>query len=174
MPPPLRAAAAHGISYRPIGEADLPFLFEVYASTRADELAITGWPDEMKHAFLAQQFEAQHVHYQRHYPDAEWLVIEREGEGIGRLYIEAWDEEVRIIDIALLPHARRHGIGAAILEDLLEEAGEAAKAVSIHVEKNNPARGLYERLGFAPVRDRGVYDQREWRPAGAAPPDPGA
>src|SRR5688500_1918182 len=104
MPPPSRAAAALGISYRPIGEADLPFLFAVYASTRAEELAITGWTDEIKQQFLTQQFNAQHAHYQRHYPDAEWLVIERGGEPAGRLYMEEWPSQIRLIDIALLPN----------------------------------------------------------------------
>src|SRR3712207_8840619 len=37
-------------------------------------------------------------HYQRHYADAEWLVIERGGEAVGRLYIEEWPSQIRIID----------------------------------------------------------------------------
>lgn len=163
MPPPLKAAAGLGIAYRPISDDDLPFLGALYASTRAEEVAMTGWSPEMQGQFLAQQFDAQHRHYMRHYPDAEWLVVERGGEAIGRLYIEEWSSQIRIIDISLMTESRGQGLGAAILMDMLEMARTAGKAVSIHVEKHNPARHLYDRLGFVAVEDKGVYDLLEWR-----------
>jgi len=164
MPPPLRAAAGLGVSYRPITDEDMPFLAALFFSTRAEEVAQTGWPAEMQQQFLAQQFDAQHRHYQRHYADAEWLVIERGGEAVGRLYIEEWQSQIRIIDIALMPAARGLGIGAAIFEDVFDLARAGGKKVSIHVEKNNPARRLYFRLGFEMIADEGVYDLLEWRP----------
>ncbi|PSJ39577.1 GNAT family N-acetyltransferase [Allosphingosinicella deserti] len=167
MPPPLDRAARLGIAYRPRTSADLAFLFAVYASTREEELAQTGWPVEARLAFLRQQFEAQRQHYDRHYPDAEWLVIQVDGEDAGRLYTEQWRDQIRIIDIALLPAARRRGIGAAILEDVIAQASRLGKKVSIHVEKHNPAMGLYMRLGFEAVEDKGVYDLME-HPVGAA------
>ncbi|HEV2745791.1 MAG TPA: GNAT family N-acetyltransferase [Allosphingosinicella sp.] len=163
MPPPLRAARRTGIAYRAMANEDLPFLAELYASTRREEVAATGWPAEAQAQFLAQQFDAQHRHYQAHYPDAEWLVVERGGEPIGRLYTEEWPSQFRIIDIALTPANRGQGIGAAILRDVLEMARGAGKRVSIHVEKFNPAMRLYLRLGFTPVEDKGVYDLLEWR-----------
>lgn len=164
MPPPLRAAARLGVSYRPMTDEDMPFLAALYYSTRAEEVAQTGWPAEMQQQFLAQQFDAQHRHYQRHYADAEWLVIERGGEAVGRLYIEEWQSQIRIIDIALVPAARGLGIGAAIFEDTFDDARAKGKKVSIHVEKNNPARRLYFRLGFEMIADEGVYDLLEWSP----------
>lgn len=164
MPPPLRAAARLGISYRPSTEADLAFVALVYASTRVEEVAATGWSLEMQHQFLAHQADAQHRHYQRHYPDAEWLVIERDGKPVGRLYLEEWPSQIRLIDISLLPEGRGAGIGGAILADLKAMATAAGKALSIHVERNNPAMRLYLRLGFAKVDEHGVYDLMEWRP----------
>src|SRR5438874_11032347 len=98
-------AAALAVSYRPATDDDLAFLARVYFSTRTEELAPTGWPDAVKTAFLTQQFEAQHSYYRSHYRDTEWLVIERAGTGIGRLYLADWPDEVRIVDIALLPEA---------------------------------------------------------------------
>ncbi len=165
MPPPLRAAAALDISYRPIADEDLPFLFEVYGSTRAEELAPTGWPTEMKVQFLQQQFTAQHDHYQRHYPDAEWLMIVRGADSVGRLYVEIWPSQIRLIDIAILPQYRGLGIGTAILSDLRDWASEKARPLTIHVEKSNPARSLYDRMGFSFLQENGVYDLLEWRPA---------
>jgi ribosomal protein S18 acetylase RimI-like enzyme len=163
MPPPLRAAARLGITYRAATHADLPFLARLYASTRTEELAVTGWPDALKHKFLTQQFDAQHRHYRAHYPAAEWLVIKRGGEAIGRLYLEEWANEFRIIDIALWPAACGVGIGGAILADVLAQADRVGKGVSIHVEKNNRARSLYDRLGFVLVDEHGVYDLLIWR-----------
>jgi ribosomal protein S18 acetylase RimI-like enzyme len=164
VPPPLRAAAAHDIVYRPAGDQDLAFIAEVYASTRAEEVASTGWPVEMQRQFLAHQFDAQHRHYREHYPNAEWLVIERSGEAVGRLYLEEWEAEIRLMDIALLPKARGSGIGSAILADLMELAAGRGKPLSIHVEQNNPAMTLYRRLGFEKVGEHGIYHLMEWRP----------
>lgn len=166
MPPPLRAAAGLGVSYRESTDEDLSFLATVYASTRLEEVASTGWPEEMQLQFLTHQADAQHRHYRRTYPNAEWLVIERGGEAIGRLFIEIWSDQVRLIDIALLPQGRGGGVGSAILADLQDMARSAGKALTIHVERNNPAMRLYLRLGFAKIDEHGVYDLMEWRPEG--------
>ena len=158
MPPPLKAARKFGVSYREFGDEDLPFVAELYASTRREELAATGWPPEMQEAFLAQQHAAQHSHYSIHFADAEWLIIEREGEPAGRLYLRETADSLHIVDIALLPQHRGKGAGGAILQDILDLARSRGTAVTIHVEKNNPARSLYARLGFEIAEDRGVYD----------------
>jgi ribosomal protein S18 acetylase RimI-like enzyme len=176
MDAPVQAALAWvgaevaGLSFRRIADADLPFLARVYASTRAEELAAAPWSDADKAAFLESQFDAQHAHYQRHYPNADWLVIEHGGEDIGRLYIERWPTQHRLIDIAFLPQHRGKGFGAALLRDLMDEAAAAAKDVSIHVEKFNPAMRLYRRLGFRTEQDKGVYDLMRW--TAAAHPEP--
>jgi len=164
VPPPAKAAAAHSIRYRDATDEDLPFLAAVYASTRAEEVASTGWPPELQQHFLAHQFDAQHRHYRQHYPNAEWLVIEQAGEPVGRLYLEEWKTEFRLIDIALVPSARGTGIGTAILSDLMDVAAGAGKALTIHVEQNNPAMSLYRRLGFAKIDEHGIHHLMEWRP----------
>jgi ribosomal protein S18 acetylase RimI-like enzyme len=156
-------AAGAGCGFRRITEADLPFLARVYASTRTDELAGTGLTENQTAEFLAMQFRAQHAHYQKYYPNADWLVIGHGGEDVGRLYIERWPTQHRIIDIAFLPEHRGKGLGGALLRDLLDEAAAASKDVSIHVEKFNPAMRLYRRLGFVTEEDKGVYDLMRWR-----------
>jgi ribosomal protein S18 acetylase RimI-like enzyme len=165
MPPPLRAAAGHGVSYRPMTEEDRPFLSGLYVSTRAEEVAATGWPPKTQLAFLLNQFELQHNHYMAHYPAAEWLIVEIAAAPAGRLYLMEGAEEIRIVDISLTPETRGRGVGRAILEDLLDHGGSLAKPVTIHVEKNNPAMHLYRRLGFQAVAEVGIYDRMEWRPA---------
>ncbi len=170
--PPLHHAARHDISFRVITDQDMGFLSSLYRSTREAELAQIDWSDEEKQAFCEMQFDAQHSHYQKHYPDALWLVIEQENRPIGRLYLERWPKEHRIIDIALLPETRGRGIGAALLQDLQKSAAEDdARGIGIHVEKANPAMALYHRLGFTTVEDKGVYDLLLWMPSGVALPD---
>jgi GNAT superfamily N-acetyltransferase len=158
-------AAAAGLTFRPIADADLPFLERVYGSTRMDELALTDWSDAQKAAFITMQFNAQHAHYQKHYVGSDFFVIERDREGIGRLYLARWKAEHRIVDIALLPEHRAGGLGTALLTDLLDEAARAGKAVTIHVEKFNPAMTLYRRLGFVAAGEEGAYDLMRWTPA---------
>jgi ribosomal protein S18 acetylase RimI-like enzyme len=156
-------AAGLGLTFRRITDADLPFLARVYASTRAEELAVTSMTDTQKAAFLDAQFHAQHAHYQKYYPKADWLVTMHAGEDVGRLYIERWPSQHRIIDIAFLPEHRGRGLGEPLLRDLIDEAAACGKDVSIHVEKFNPAMRLYRRLGFVTEEDKGVYDLMRWR-----------
>src|SRR5882672_202228 len=157
-------AAQAGLTFRPITDADLPFLARLYASTRMEELSVTGWSDAQKAAFLQMQFDAQHAHYRKHYAGSDFLVIERAAQAIGRLYLARWRAEHRIVDIALLPEHRGAGLGTALLRDLLDEAARAAKAVTIHVEKFNPAMTLYRRLGFVAAGEEGAYDLMRWEP----------
>ncbi len=163
-------SARPGVTLRAMRARDKPFLYRVYASTRTEELAVVDWSEAEKAAFLAQQFEAQHRYYQEQFPDAAFQVIERDGEPIGRLYLDRRAEEIRIIDIALLPAHRRAGIGGALLREILAEAAAAGKAVRIHVEHNNPALGLYHRLGFKEIEDQEVYLLMQWSPRGGGKP----
>jgi GNAT superfamily N-acetyltransferase len=145
------------IRLRPIAPGDELFLSHVYASTRLDELAVTDWTDEQKAAFLHMQFVAQHKFYQENYTDTDFLIIVQDDTPVGRLYVARWKDEFRIVDIALLPAYRGTGIGATILRDLLAEADAVGKPVRIHVERENPALRLYQRLGFVMIEDKGVY-----------------
>lgn len=143
----------------------MDFLLRVYHSTREEELAmVVDWTAEMKDAFIRQQFNAQHVWYQEHYGGASFDVILVDGEPAGRLYVHRRPKEIRLVDIALLPGFRKGGLGTSILRGLLAEGEAAGKPVTIHVEIYNPAMRLYERLGFRPIEDRGVYRLLEWVP----------
>lgn len=166
MPATPYAAPVPGVTLRPIGDADLPFLRALYESTREDELAPVPWSDAERRAFLDMQFEAQHRHYAQAYAHPEFAVIERDGRPIGRLYLDRDAAELRIVDIALMPEARRQGIGGALVSAVLEDGRTQGLPVTIHVEKFNPARRLYERLGFREVDDRGVYALMQWTPGG--------
>ena len=156
------------VTLRPATPADEAFLRVVYAWTRVDELAITPWTDEQKAAFVSMQFEAQRSYYAEIYPDAAYDVVVVDGEDAGRLYVARFDEEIRVVDIALLPPFRGRGVGELLLSQVLAEGAASGRTVVIHVEHQNRARNLYERLGFVQVEDQGVYLRMEWRPPGSA------
>lgn len=142
---------------RPVAAGDRAFLVELYASVREPELAHVPWDDATRRAFVEQQFAAQDVHYREHYPGATLDVIEVDGEPAGRLYVHRGPRDIRIMDIALAPPFRRRGIGTALLDALIAEAQASGRTLSIHVEADNPARRLYQRLGFARAGEHGVY-----------------
>jgi GNAT superfamily N-acetyltransferase len=137
------------VSLRPIAAHDDAFLCALYGGTRADEMALLDWSAKEKNAFLRMQFDAQHRHYQTHFPNAAFWIIELEGEPIGRLYAVY----------------RNRGLGSALMRELLDEATSAGKSVRLHVESFNPAHRLYTRLGFCKLDSNGVYEFMEWRPA---------
>jgi len=127
-------------------------------------MQLVPWTPEQKAAFLDMQFQAQAAHYTEFYPHCQFLMIELEGRPIGRLYIDRGEDDIRITDIALLPEWRGHGIGRMLMEEILAEGRNTGKRVTIYVEHDNPARGLYDRLGFRHVDTNGVYHFMEWRP----------
>jgi ribosomal protein S18 acetylase RimI-like enzyme len=156
------------LSLRPITPVDETFLARVYASSRAEELAITDWSEEQKEIFCRLQFDAQSAYYAANYPEASFQIIERDGLPIGRLYVARWEKEIRIVDITLLPEARGSGIGTKLLRELQNEARGAGKSLTIHVERFNRALALYQRLGFREIEDKGVYLLMRWRGRGAS------
>lgn len=150
--------------FRSIREQDQEVLYQVYASTRTEELNQTDWDDRQKEQFLRMQFDAQHNYYQEHFGSAEFLLILDGADPIGRLYVDRRLDEIRIIDIALLPEQRGRGLGGTLMRDLLDEGQASGRPVRIHVEKFNPALRLYQRLGFRAIEDQGVYLFMEWVP----------
>lgn len=145
------------VELRPANEGDREFLLAVYASTREEELRAVPWSDEQKAQFLAMQFEAQTKHWLDVYPEASRDLIVIDGAPAGRLFVDRGTGEIRIIDIALLPRFRGRGAGERLLRAILAEGDATRRPVTIHVERLNPARRLYERLGFTILEDKGVY-----------------
>jgi ribosomal protein S18 acetylase RimI-like enzyme len=153
---------------RPEGPADGPFLLEVYASTRKEELDAVGWPAAAREAFVRMQFSAQQQGYRAAFPGAEFSVILSSGQPVGRVVINRAEDEFRVVDIALLPAHRGRGIGTALMRELMGEAAIANKPVRLSVIKGQRAFQLYKRLGFEKTGEDSLRCQMEWR-AGRLP-----
>lgn len=157
------------VALRPIAAADLPLLEELYAFAREQEMAQLDWREADKSAFLRQQFQLQHQYYQQHYANARFDVIEMEGQGVGRLYWQWREAELRLMDIALLPQWRGRGIGSLLVGELMRQSAERQLPIVLHVEPYNRAVAWYDRLGFLVRDDNGVYLQMVWHPGPGQP-----
>jgi GNAT superfamily N-acetyltransferase len=155
------------VDTRPVAPADDEFLLDVYASTRADEMALVPWSDGQKRAFLKMQFDAQRGEYFKRFPGADYRVILVGGRPAGRLWVARTPEQIRLLDIALLPEFRNRGVGALLVRRLADEARRAGLPLRHMVfQLNEDALRFYGRLGFARLELRGGYWEMERRPEG--------
>ncbi|MFY0567307.1 GNAT family N-acetyltransferase [Archangium lansingense] len=156
-------------SSRPVVASDDAFLFELYASTRAEEMAAWGWSAAQQEPFLRMQWMAQKRGYEARYPSEGHRILELEGKPVGRQWVVRGEHELLLVDVTLLPACRGSGLGTSLLRSLQEEAAAVGKPLRLHVMRNNPALRLYTRLGFTPVAEAGQgtsepYLALEWRP----------
>jgi ribosomal protein S18 acetylase RimI-like enzyme len=136
----------------------------LFASTRSDELALLASDRNLMEAFLSMQFNAQTSQYEMSYPQADHSIILWNDAPIGRTLINRGAHEFTLVDIALLPAHRGTGIGTYLLQRLLDEATEARKPIKLNVWQSNPAKRLYERMGFLATEEAGVYCEMWWKP----------
>ena len=152
------------ITYRHASPEDESFLFELYASTRTEELNAWGWDTEQQEAFLKMQFHAQQTSYKNQFPNSNYQIILMQQLPIGSMLVIRNKSEIRLGDIALLPEYRDRGIGSFLIQNLLAEASQAVKPVRLQVIQFNRALQLYQRLGFSKVGDNGTHFLMEWQP----------
>ena len=131
-------------------------MLELFASAR-DEFKMLMADESQLAALMSMQFNFQQQQYQDGYPDATDNIILLHQEPIGRMFVHESDRVVTLVDIALLPEYRGRGLGKHLLDDLLTHAASAKKPVRLHVLKTNPARKLYQRLGFQAVSEDSMY-----------------
>ncbi|HEX8169727.1 MAG TPA: GNAT family N-acetyltransferase [Thermoanaerobaculia bacterium] len=156
--------AAGAVTLRDATGDDYDFMRRLYHATREEEMTRFPFNEAQKVAFLDQQFAAQYQHYETHYPNCERNIVLRDGRPIGRIWIDEWTDQIRLVDIALMPEARAQGIGTKLVRDVLDRGAAAGKPVTIHVEAFNPARHLYQRLGFEQIDTNGIYLLMQWTP----------
>ena len=156
---------ATAISLRPIEPEDEEFLYQVYASTRADELAVIPWAEAQLKAFLQMQLKARDQSYRMYYAGIDDRIILLKNQPIGRLILVRTEEAIRLADVALLPAYRRSGTGTSLIKELMMEADETKRPIRLQVERPNwQARRLYDRLGFKTTGENSTHFQMEYQP----------
>jgi ribosomal protein S18 acetylase RimI-like enzyme len=152
------------IQLRDMTVEDSDLSYRLFVTSREDDVLYLPLPPAEMERFLREQFDMQHRFYHEHFAGASYQVVERDGVPVGRLYLHRQPDHILVIDIALLPEWRGSGIGSLLMGDIMREAAESGKAVRLHVERFNRALKLYERLGFRPIEDHGIYLFLEWLP----------
>jgi ribosomal protein S18 acetylase RimI-like enzyme len=152
------------IRLRVVAPEDEAFLYEVYRSVRSEEMLAWGWDATQQELFLKMQLKARDQSYLMYYPGLDNQIILFRNQPAGRLIVSRTDEDIRLIDIALLPEYRNARIGTSLIEDLCAEADATNRPVRLQVEKTNPpALRLYERLGFSVTSENQTHFQMEWK-----------
>ncbi len=156
------------LELRPVVAADEPFLRRLYASTRAEEMALVVWSEVEKRAFCDMQFDLQDRHYRAHHPEASFDLVLVDGKPAGRVTVDRSGRRLHVVDIAVLPEFRDRGIASELLGQLLEEARAARVPVVLEVEVQNRALRLYQRLGFMVTNTVGIHHELTWQPEAPA------
>jgi ribosomal protein S18 acetylase RimI-like enzyme len=162
---------ANDISLRDTGEADRPFLLELYTSVRGAEMAMVPWAEAQKRAFVEMQFEAQLRGYAETHPGGTHQIILSAGKPAGRVYLDRDERAIHILDITIAPAGRSLGLGSAVLGEILAEADKTGKTVGIFVEDFNSSRRLFERLGFCVAGQDGFLLRLERPPRPRSVPE---
>lgn len=151
------------LTLRAVTADDDAFLLTVYDSTRAEELDQAQWAEGQREAFLKWQFEMQRSQYNARFPDADYFVILIDDQPAGRIWIGQDAEQIRLLDIAILPEFQNRGAGTILLRKLIDEAEAIGKRLRHMVfVLNNEAHRFYERLGFVIIEDLGGYKHMEF------------
>ena len=153
------------ITLRAAEERDEAFVLELYAGTRAAEMALVPWTQEQKSAFVRAQFLAQQDHYQQKFPDATRDIVSCGDRSVGHLHVARLPEEIRIVDLIVSPGVRKKGIGSTLIRRVQAEATSANKAVTVYVETFNDSLVLFEKLGFVRAAEHGMHFLMRWKPA---------
>ena len=151
------------LKLRPETSEDQTFLKEVFFSSLQRAFAVGKIPPDQQKMLGEHQFAAQATSYRTQYPNADYDIVLLNGEPAGRIYIDRHQDDLRLMEMTLLPRFQNHGVGTLLIEELLKEAQEHELPVILHVEHWNPdARRLYLRLGFHDEEDIGTHWRMRW------------
>lgn len=148
---------------RPVTAEDAAFLLQVYKSSRGEDLRELGWDEARIDEFLKMQYDAQRTFDDKDYGQATDEVILSSGERAGRLLVDSRENEIRCIDLALLPQFRNRGLGTLLVRRLQKKAAAANKPLRLQVIRYSRAISLFERLGFVRTSESGTHFQMEWK-----------
>lgn len=131
--------------------ADFEFLYRLKKACLKEYVAATwGWDESY-----------QKSHFSQHFEPAKIQIIVVDGHDVGQLSVEKRPGEIYIGEIYILRIYQGQGLGTIILQDLIAEAKTQRSTVSLQVLRVNPARKLYERLGFRIVAQNETHYQME-------------
>ena len=152
------------MSLRRAALGDEPLQHMLFKAVRAPEFLASGWPIGELANLLENQSRLQIDHYRRAYPKAAWLLIWLGSAFAGRMILAPMAGKLHLVDISLLPSCRGQGHGTALIHAAQEAAAALNLVLSLNVRPGNPARSLYERLGFRVIAETDAEATMQWVP----------
>jgi GNAT superfamily N-acetyltransferase len=152
---------------RPETEADEAFRFALFCASRPPEQDFSPLGPELARHLLRQQFCAQNCSYRAEFSDARFDIIEFDGAPVGHIVVAVAEIEMRVVDLAILPHRRSAGLGEAVLNPLVAEARRRKLPLRVSVLNGNQGSLRFcRRLGFEPIGEpTAFFTEFEWRGA---------
>ena len=141
--------SAEQIRFRPATENDTDFLYALHVATMKEYVDKTwGWDDTFQESV-----------FRKNYVPVEIQVITFTEKDMGMLSLEERGQDIFLRAIEIHPDYQGQGIGTAIIQKIIAEGALKMKPVFLHVLKVNPAKRLYERLGFSVVNETSTHFQ---------------
>ncbi len=123
---------------RPATFQDFDFLWHLHCQAFKTYIDETwGWDEEWQTARFRKDFKP-----------SETEIIVHDGEDIGYICVQERDDEIFLDNVAILPSHQRKGLGTQLMKELMKKAADSERPLRLNVLRVNPARSLYERLGF--------------------------
>ena len=157
---------------RPARASDDAFLYDVFCTTWADEVAALPNQNLAQHVLRIQHI-AQERRFAQKYPGHQRYVVVEDGEPAGRLYLHHDETTTHVVDVTLLPRYRSHGLGTRVFADLLAQCADQGRTISLRVSRRNRrAVELCNRLGLTLTAVDDLENHFQWAPR-VPDPDPG-
>jgi ribosomal protein S18 acetylase RimI-like enzyme len=151
------------ITLRPGKQSDYGFLWWLHCATmRTYVEAIWGWDEAAQRSLFQERFDP-----------ARFQIVACDGEDAGYISVERNEEYLFLSAIEVAPQAQNRGIGTSLIRDLQGEAGRQRIPLRLRVLQGNPARRLYERLGFVATGETETHVMMSWQPDTIAASDRG-
>lgn len=146
---------------------DEDFLLQLFVATQSMKTASWNMSATAREQLLQMQFRGRMQTYTAQYPAAEDLIICLKEEGdierrVGRHLVMRQEDAILGIDLAILPMYQKQGLGRLVLQGIQRQCAKEGLRFRLHVLHTNPARRLYDRLGFRRVSQDLLYAQMEW------------
>ena len=142
------------VSLRPATEKDYDFLWWLHGATMRDYVeAIWGWDEAVQRQFFQVRFNP-----------ARMQIVECAGEAVGYISVERREASIFLVAIEIAPGYQGQGIGTGLIRDLQDEAERQGVPLKLQVLQGNPARRLYEQLGFVPTGETETHIMMSWLP----------
>ena len=147
---------------RPCAASDDAFLYDVFCTTWASEVAALPNQNLAQHVLRIQHI-AQERRFATNYPNQQRFVLVEDGEPAGRLYLQSVGDTVHVVDLTLLPRFREQGIGSRVIRDLVAQCTADGRSIRLRVSRRNRgAIDLVNRLGFSLVSVDDLENFFEW------------